>query len=157
MKKSILNNNAHSIEFDGIKFKSEYEKEVYSLFTNAGINIEYEPTKISLTGSFQLDNTILFTPFFDSMGHKKGFGIETKRIKDWTYTPDFRIVHPTKPITYYIECKGQITPDFQHKWKRFLDILHNDINYNYVVFLIQRKGEAKKCLEYIKQDLDDEE
>ena len=116
------------------------------------------PVKLDKTDFLIVSTTlILFTPFFDSKGHKKGFGIETRRIKDRTYTPDFRIVHPTKPITYYIECKGQITPDFQHKWKRFLDILHNDINHNYVVFLIQRKGEAKKCLEYIKQDLDDKE
>lgn len=149
MKRAVLNNNAKRVELDGIKFKSEYEAEVYQYIKSVGLNFEYEPFKYTIMPEFELNNINLIQPEFDSKGHKKGFGIVNKSIRSWTYTPDFVMYDSKNETTYIIECKGQITPDFEHKWKMFLYYLSKDKRNHYEVFLIQRKGEMKKAIDYI--------
>ena len=149
MKRAVLNNNAKRVELDGIKFRSEYEAEVYQYLESVGLHFEYEPFKYNLVPEFELDNITLTQPEFDSKGHKKGFGVTNKKMRAWSYTPDFVMCDTENNTTYIIECKGQITPDFEHKWKMFLYRLSKDKRNHYEVFLIQRKGEMKKIVDYI--------
>lgn len=151
MKASVVNNNAKPTEWGGIRFKSEYECEVYKYCMEHGLELQYEPDTFVYTPNLTFTNITLHSPIFYSNGHKKGYGV-IPSIRKWTYKPDFKYIDTKHNVTYYIEAKGQITQDFEHKWKMFLTEL-SKTEGTFVVYLIQRQGDLKRMVEEIKNNI----
>lgn len=106
--------NAQRNEYNGIQFKSVFEKQVYVCLKEAGFDVLYEPYTYTLVDSFTPR-----TKFYDKETPKQRTKRiasgenedkhtilipKTSKISSIKYTPDFMIVH--NGVVYYIEAKG---------------------------------------------------
>lgn len=134
-----MNRNGTKITKYGIEFDSLLELDLYEEFTNRGIRIVRGvpiPVSDSLTVQFQCYTN-------DNKANK--FKLESNKIKDIKYTPDFiiDIADVNKHSrTVYIEAKGFANETFRYRWKLFKKWLNRN-DPNALVFLIKRKHNGR--------------
>ena len=101
---------AKKVEYDGIKFQSGLEKNMYIALTKAKINCLYEEERFVLIDGFMFNNKS-----YERQSNGKGGYVErgNKKIRPITYTPDFT------GDGFIIECKGRANESFPIRWKLF--------------------------------------
>lgn len=101
---------AKKVEYDGIKFQSGLEKNMYIALKKAKIKCRYEVETYELIPGFMFKNNS-----YERQSNGKGGYIErgNKKVRAITYTPDF-----TGP-GFIIECKGRANESFPIRWKLF--------------------------------------
>ena len=134
-----MNRSGTKITKYGIEFDSLLELDLYEEFINRGIRIVRGvpiPVSDSLTVQFQCYTN-------DNKTNK--FKLESNKIKDIKYTPDF-IIDITDvnrhSHTIYIEAKGFANETFRYRWKLFKKWLNRN-DPNALVFLIKRKHNGR--------------
>jgi len=98
------------VEYDGIKFSSGLEKNMYIALKEAKIESQYEGQTYELVPSFYFKNNS-----YERQGNGKGEykNRGNKKILNLKYTPDFI------GDGFIIECKGRANESFPLRWKLF--------------------------------------
>lgn len=109
--------NAKTCIYDGIKFRSKLEVDVYKVLVEYGLNPQYEPDKILLLNSLRPRHSWYYNGVLQLTKTGKPKTIEKK-----TYTPDFKIV--VGDTTIYIEAKGHPNDAYPVTRKLFLHWLN---------------------------------
>lgn len=101
---------AKKVEYDGIKFQSGLEKNMYIALRKAKIKCRYEVDTYELVPGFMFKNNS-----YERQSNGKGGYIErgNKKVRAITYTPDFT------GEGFIIECKGRANESFPIRWKLF--------------------------------------
>ena len=101
---------AKKVEYDGIKFQSGLEKNMYIALKKAKIKCKYEVETYELIPGFMFKNNS-----YERQSNGKGRYIErgNKKVRAITYTPDFT------GEGFIIECKGRANESFPIRWKLF--------------------------------------
>lgn len=101
---------AKKVEYDGIKFQSGLEKNMYMALKKAKIKCRYEVETYELIPGFMFKNNS-----YERQSNGKGGYIErgNKKVRAITYTPDFT------GEGFIIECKGRANESFPIRWKLF--------------------------------------
>lgn len=124
---------------NGIQFKSKIEASVYKHLLQAGFNPVYEGMKFVLWSGFKPT-----VPFYG-----KNNRLNTKKLIDITYTPDFTFIYNDKLII--IEVKGLQNDVFPYKFKMFRGILEREPYVGKtLLFEIFSIKQLKECIEIIK-------
>lgn len=135
--------NASPLEFNGIQFKSRLEKMVYQTLRENNFSVQYEPTKFTIWKGFRP-----IVPFYNKDNTTRMLKLESKKIIDITYTPDFIFIH--KGYLIVIEAKGLENDVFYIKKKLFRKYLED--NYpNSIYFEIYTKKQLLQAIEIIRQ------
>ena len=132
--------NATPKEYNGIKFKSLVEVSVYKHLLSLGFNPEYEKHKYTIWEGLKPS-----IPFYNQNG-KKEFVLQSKKIIDITYTPDFTFKY--KSIFVIIEVKGQENDTFPIKKKMFRKYLELSLP-NAIFFEVRTIKQLKQSLKII--------
>lgn len=134
--------NASPLEYDGISFKSELEKMVYQTLKEQGFSVEYEPYKFVLWQGFRPT-----VPFYNKDKYTRMLKLESKKIIDITYTPDF--VFTYNGFLVVIEAKGMENDCFYLKKKMFRKWLE-DNHPKSIYFEIYTKKQLLQAINIIK-------
>ena len=134
--------NASPLEYDGISFKSKLEKMIYQTLKEQGFPVEYEPHKFVLWQGFRPT-----VPFYDKDKSTRMLKLESKKIIDITYTPDFVFIY--KGFLVIIEAKGMENDRFYLKKKMFRKWLE-DNNPKSIYFEIYTKKQLLQAINIIK-------
>lgn len=141
--------NATKVEYNGISFRSKSEMNIYKLFHENGIMLEYEPKPAILQEEF-----IIEFPFYDSKSEKNRKELINKigqKIKPITYTPDF--LFKGSKMTYIIEVKGFANDTFPLKKKLFLNLLNRANTPKPFCFaILYNQLNAKQLINVIKEN-----
>ena len=112
MNKKIKNANPFSE--DGILFKSMFELHAYQKMKELGFSPVYEPEKIQILHSFELNK-----PYYVNGEPVVNQNGNPKKIRAWSYSPDFRIEH-----------NGKVPNDvYAYKRKMFLKLINDKQNW----------------------------
>ena len=136
--------NATPTEYNGIKFKSITEVMVYKTLLQEGFEPHYEPSKYPIWRGFK-PQVPCYKP--NKLGELE---LQTKKIIDITYTPDFLFMAPDNKTVIIFEVKGLDNDTYPIKEKMFRLYLENLLeksNQPTMFFKIKNK---KQCLEAIK-------
>ena len=136
--------NAVSLSFNGIRFKSKLEVNIYKKLTEEGFKVLYEPFPIILWRGFKPT-----VPFYTRDKKTRGLKLDNKKIIDIKYTPDFYIKYKNKDI--FIEAKGFENDVFYIKKKMFRHYLETS-NPNSLYFEIFTLRELKEAIKIIKDE-----
>lgn len=134
-----MNRSGTKITKYGIEFDSLLELDLYEEFTNRGLRI-IRGVPISVSDSM----TVQFQCYTNDNKANK-FKLESNKIKDIKYTPDFiiDIADVNKHSrTVYIEAKGFANETFRYRWKLFKKWLNRN-DPDALVFLIKRKHNGR--------------
>ena len=138
---------ATECEEDGIKFKSKWERKVYKMLRDAGLNPQYEGLKIHLQETFEPK-----VPFYTRVKDRRrlpGFKIDSYKVRAITYSPDFIVEYNGN--TYFIEAKGMKTDRYQITVKLFRKWLEE--NYpNSIAFEVYTQKNVKDTIKIIKDE-----
>ena len=106
------------VEYDGIKFASGLEKNMYVALKKANIKAEYEGQTYELVSSSGFKNNS-----YERQGNGKGEykNRGNKKILNIKYTPDFI------GTGFIIECKGRANESFPIRWKLFKAYVHKNL------------------------------
>ena len=104
--------NAQQKEYNGIKFKSLTEVMVYKTLLQEGFEPFYEGTKYVIWQGFKPE-----IPFYKPDKKTKNLVLQTSKIKDITYTPDF--IFSLDKYIIIIEVKGKANDTYPLKQKLF--------------------------------------
>lgn len=148
--------NAHSKEYNGIKFKSQLEVMTYRTLLEKGFTPKYEEETYILWDGF-----IPSVPFYTKNNFKrKNCHIEVispATVKDKrpltkiTYTPDITFDYNGKHII--IEVKGFQNDVFSYKFKMFRKSLEQLPNKDTLeVWEVFTKKQLLECIEHLKQN-----
>lgn len=145
--------NAARCEYQGIKFRSELEKNTYILLNDEGFNPQYEKHKFKLW-----EGKKFFIPCYDHHKDrklkKKVWGINSYKVLSITYTPDFVFfINDSSEAErmIVIECKGMANDVYPYKKKLFLDYLENN-HPKSSFFEIHNLKQLKAAIAIIKQN-----
>lgn len=134
--------NASPLEFDDIYFKSQLEKMIYQTLREQGFPVEYEPHKFVLWQGFRPT-----VPFYDKDKYTRMLKLESKKIIDITYTPDF--VFTYNGFLVIIEAKGMENDCFYLKKKMFRKWLE-DNHPKSIYFEIYTKKQLLQAISIIQ-------
>ena len=113
--KKIL--NAKSTSYNDINFKSKLEVACYKKLVASGLTFAYDPETITIWIGNKIVNTTVYLPDkYKMLIPKNNF-----KLRDITYTPDFKITH--KGYTIYVDSKGHVNDVYPIKKKMFLQYL----------------------------------
>lgn len=147
MTKNKKVQGATECEEDGIKFKSKWERRVYIMLRDAGLNPQYEGLKIHLQETFKPK-----VPFYTRVKDRRrlpGFKIDNYKVRAITYSPDFIVEYNGN--TYFIEAKGMKTDRYQITVKLFRKWLEE--NYpNSIAFEVYTQKNVKDTIKIIKDE-----
>ena len=144
--------NATRIEYDGIKFRSIFEKDCYVILKQEGLEIEYETKKIVLLSGFYPPESLIIYDLFKPRLQRRRFCFNNSKILDITYTPDFYLQKNEYDI--YIEAKGNPNDTYPLKKKLFLDYLRrqSEITGRKAMFFEpHNKKQLKEVIRIIKE------
>ena len=120
--------NATQSTLNGIKFKSQLEKSVYTTLSQLGLYPEYEPKQFLLWEGFTP-----ITPYYDKETDRqrekrnphspKMLTLKNGRFVGIRYKPDFYVRF--RDLDIYIEAKGVENDVFYIKKKLFIKYLDN--------------------------------
>lgn len=134
--------NASPLEFDDIYFKSQLEKMIYQTLREQGFPVKYEPHKFVLWHGFRPT-----VPFYDKDKYTRMLKLESKKIIDITYTPDF--VFTYNGFLVIIEAKGMENDCFYLKKKMFRKWLE-DNHPKSIYFEIYTKKQLLQAISIIQ-------
>lgn len=134
--------NASPLEYDGISFKSKLEKMIYQTLKEQGFPVEYESHKFVLWQGFRPT-----VPFYDKDKSTRMLKLESKKIIDITYTPDFVFIY--NGVLVVIEAKGMENDCFYLKKKMFRKWLE-DNHPKSIYFEIYTKKQLLQAINIIK-------
>lgn len=132
--------NATITASDNIVFKSKLEASVYK-HLSLEFNVDYEKYKYILWEGFKPKLN-----YYEPNKRTKELELQTKKIIDITYTPDFTFTYNNN--FYIIEVKGNENDVFPLKKKMFRKILETMDNTYY--FEIKTIKQLKQCINIIK-------
>lgn len=153
--------NAQRNEYDGIQFKSVFEKQVYICLKEAGFDVLYEPYTYTLIDSF-----IPKTLFYDKETPKQRLKRiasgksedkrtilipKTNKVSPIKYTPDFMVIY--NGVTYHIEAKGIENDVYYLKKKLFrlyLDREFKKTGQESMFFEVYTKHQVNQVIDIIK-------
>ena len=150
--------NAHPLQYDNIKFKSQLEKTVYVTLKEQGISARYEPEKIVIWEGFNPTVPFLTKNTFKRKNRYirvlSDITVEDGRtILNWTYSPDFCFTYNNCIV--YIEAKGFKNDVVRYKSKLFrehLEKLQKDNPEVYYEFWeIYTKRQLLECINNLKK------
>lgn len=140
-----IKNATHKI-YKGIKFKSKLECSCYQMLEQSNLSFEYESERIILMPGFYPDKIVVYVPNKKT----KSFNMNTYKIKDITYTPDFIIKKDNYII--YMDVKGMPNDTYPIKKKLFINYLKNlSDSINYIFMEPHNKKQILECIEIIKK------
>jgi hypothetical protein len=137
--------NATSLTYEGIKFKSKQELNVYKLLISNGFNPHYEEKTFCLFKGFKPS-----IPFFTK---SKGSGVlksSTSKLRDITYTPDFTFMY--KDYLIIVEVKGfqnDVYPIKRKLFRRYLETIKTNCIF-FEIFTIANTIEMVNILKTLK-------
>lgn len=134
--------NASPLEYDGIFFKSKLEKMIYQTLREQGFPVEYESHKFVIWQGFRPT-----VPFYDKDKTTRMLKLESKKIIDITYTPDF--VFKYNDFLVVIEAKGMENDRFYLKKKMFRKWLE-DNHPKSIYFEIYTKKQLLQAVDIIR-------
>lgn len=134
--------NASPLEYDDIFFKSKLEKMIYQTLWEQGFPVEYEPHKFVIWQGFRPT-----VPFYDKDKTTRMLKLESKKIIDITYTPDF--VFKYNDFLVVIEAKGMENDRFYLKKKMFRKWLE-DNHPKSIYFEIYTKKQLLQAIDIIR-------
>lgn len=134
--------NASPLEYDGISFKSKLEKMIYQTLKEQGFPVEYESHKFVLWQGFRPT-----VPFYDKDKSTRMLKLESKKIIDITYTPDFVFIY--NGVLVVIEAKGMENDCFYLKKKMFRKWLEDNYPKS-IYFEIYTKKQLLQAINIIK-------
>lgn len=134
--------NASPLEYDDIYFKSQLEKMIYQTLREQGFPVKYEPYKFVLWQGFRPT-----VPFYDKDKYTRMLKLESKKIIDITYTPDF--VFTYNGFLVIIEAKGMENDCFYLKKKMFRKWLE-DNHPKSIYFEIYTKKQLLQAISIIQ-------
>ena len=122
--------------YDGIKFASGLEKNMYIALKEAKIKAKYEGQTYELVPSFSFKNKS-----YERQANSKGEFKERgrKKVRAITYTPDF------VGNGFIIECKGRPNESFPIRWKLF----KRYISTHYPDVTLYKPQNKKECEETV--------
>lgn len=138
--KKIL--NATPLEYDGITFKSKLEKMTYQTLRENGLQAEYEPKRFIIWEGFRPT-----VPFYNKDKVTRELKLDSKKIINITYTPDFIVRY--KDYLIVIEDKGVENDCFYLKKKMFRKWLEENEPKS-IYFEIYTKKQLLQAIEIIK-------
>lgn len=124
--KKIL--NATPTEYNGVKYRSVLEADCAKVFDEYGVNVQYEPFKLTILPSFTYHG---------------------ESLKSITYTPDF------VGEGFIVECKGFPNDNWHDKRKWIMDFLsknHPNIRFYEVHTTTQLRTVLKSVLNKIEEE-----
>jgi hypothetical protein len=127
------------VEYDGIKFASGLEKNMYIALKEANIKAEYEGQTYELAPSFGFKNNS-YERQANGKGEYKNRG--NKKILNIKYTPDF------VGDGFIIECKGRANESFPIRWKLFKSYIHKNLP-EVTLYKPQTKKECEETVSLI--------
>ena len=152
--KKIL--NATQSTLDGIKFKSQLEKSVYTTLSQLGLYPEYEPKQFLLWEGFTP-----ITPYYDKETDRqrekrnphspKMLTLKNSRFVGIRYKPDFYVRF--RDLDIYIEAKGVENDVFYIKkklFRKYLDDKFLSTGQHSIFFEIYTKKQLVQAVEIIK-------
>lgn len=128
--------------FNDITFKSKLEAMIYKTLLQEGFKVEYENTKFVLVEGFKPT-----VPFY-APNKKRELVLDSSKVRDLTYTPDFTMIHKGKLIV--IEAKGFANDTYPIKKKLFRHFIEYQMEMPVLFFEIYTKKQLIKALEIIK-------
>ena len=153
--KKIL--NATQSTLNGIKFKSQLEKSVYTTLSQLGLHPEYEPKQFLLWEGFTP-----ITPYYDKETDRQRekrnphssrmLTLKNSRFVGRRYKPDFYVRF--KDLDIYIEAKGKENDVFYIKKKlfiKYLDDLYKKTGQRSMYFEVYTKKQLLQAIEIIKE------
>jgi len=150
-KRTVTNTkvrNAVKVTYKGIKFQSKLEVFCYRYGKEElGYPLEYESFKTTLFVGPRLEG-YLYQP-----NKSKHIALDTTKLRDITYSPDFTFVHKTKGglnLFIVIECKGIYTDSYVLKKKLFLALMNKKYGQNFYFFEPHNQYQIRECFEIIK-------
>lgn len=109
--------NATATFYNNINFKSKLEVSCYKKLETSGLIFAYEPETITIWVGSKIVNTTVYLPDkYKILVPKSNF-----KLRDITYTPDFKITH--NGYTIYVDSKGHVNDVYPIKKKMFLQYL----------------------------------
>lgn len=150
--------NATVTSYKNIIFKSKLESLVYKTLTDNGIEVEYEPSTITVFGSFQ-PITPFYTKETNLKFHKrlkedkspKKLVLSMGKQKAITYCPDFYFKYNN--LNVWVEAKGAFNDVYPYKRKLFrhyLDTLYTEKGIKSMYFEVYSKAQVIQMLNIIK-------
>lgn len=134
--------NASPLEYDGISFKSKLEKMAYQTLKENNLPVEYEPQKFIIWEGFKPT-----VPFYNKDTKTRMLKLESKKIINISYTPDF-IIH-YKNHLIIMELKGLENDLFPMKKKMFRKWLEEHEPKS-IYFEIYTKKQLLQAIDIIK-------
>ena len=135
--------NAQETIYDGIIFKSKLEVMCYKALKEANLPVQYESKKFILWEGFKPT-----VPFYDKDKKTKLLKLQTKKLLNTTYSPDFYFEYGGHNII--IESKGFENEAFHLKKKLFRAWLEAN-QPNSIYFEIYTKKQLMQAIDIIKQ------
>lgn len=134
--------NASPLEYEGISFKSKLEKMAYQTLREQGLPVEYEPQKFIIWEGFKPT-----VPFYNKDLKTRMLKLETKKIIDISYTPDFIVKYNS--YMAILELKGFENNVYPLKKKIFRKWLETNIPKS-IYFEIYTKKQLLQAIDIIK-------
>lgn len=147
--------NATPKEYNGIKFKSLTEVMVYKTLLQEGFEPFYEGTKYVIWKGPKPE-----IPFYKPNKNTKKLKLDTKKIIDITYTPDFVFIAPDNKTVIIFEVKGHENDTYPIKEKMFRGYLEKclkELNQPSMFFKIGTKKQCLEAINIIKQTFNDKD
>lgn len=134
--------NASPLEYDGISFKSKLEKMAYQTLREHDLPVEYESQKFIIWEGFKPT-----VPFYNKDLKTRMLKLETKKIIDISYTPDFIVRYNGYMVI--LELKGFENNVYPLKKKIFRKWLETNIPKS-IYFEIFTKKQLLQAIDIIK-------
>lgn len=139
--------NAKITEYDGIKFKSNTEVTIYKTLLQYGFEPYYEGSKYSIWKGFKPT-----VPFYIPDKKTGKLKLNTTKIQDTTYTPDFIFIAPDNRTVIIFEVKGfqnDVYPLKEKMFRGYLEHILKTMNQSTMFFKIKNKKQCLKAIEII--------
>jgi hypothetical protein len=137
--------NATVVEYKEVVFKSKLEASFYKILTQAGFSPQYECRTYLLWEGFKPT-----VPFHTKDRKTKLLKLDTAKLRDITYTPDFTFTYNNMFII--IEAKGKENDTYPLKKKLFRKLLE-EYKYDDVLFFeVFTQKQLLQAIEIIKSN-----
>lgn len=135
--------NATPTVYNNIKFKSLIEVMIYRTLLDNGFDPKYEEFHYTLWSGNKPT-----VPFY-TKSKKEILKLDSTKLRDITYTPDFYLEY--KGMKIIIEAKGQVNDVFPVKFKMFRQLIESYPDHDkYIIFEIFSKRQLLEAIKLIK-------
>lgn len=143
------------VEYKGIKFKSNLEKEFYKYANEElGYDFQYEELPTVLSPSEKLE-CFVYAPIPKSKFFEKRNNLQRlTRLPQTTYSPDFHKIWKTKSgekIMVCVEVKGRLTDSYLIKKKLFISLINKKYGVNVYFFEPHNKKQFKQIFNILNE------